>query len=142
MELKSRFWIQSDEYMLYSEKEEDDYTIYYENNRLNVMWYNPSINYIEGGEIVETEGLQAQESIQMIYINLKDKNGKEIYEGDICKSYEYYIHEVKYINGSFGYETDNGFISMAQNAHFKWTNSRSDKIEVIGNIYQNPELLK
>lgn len=67
------------------------------------------------------------------YTGLKDKDGKEIYEGDIVKSYviREQIIEVKFINGSF-YPFTNGIDFRIE----------SQDVEVIGNIYENPELLE
>lgn len=81
----------------------------------------------------------------MQYTGLKDKNGVEIYEGDICRCwggaefngyYEYNkIYEVKW-QGS-------GFEMVIDDCGYGWNYSSGfEYIEVIGNIYENPELLK
>ena len=77
----------------------------------------------------------------MQYTCLKDKNGKEIYEGDILtNSYGKIDVVIFYENGFFGKSKSN----MGKN--YYWYNPlSSDYIknkEVIGNIYENPELLK
>ena len=70
------------------------------------------------------------------YTGLTDKNGTKIFEGDICKhrsnySGEYIISVVTY--------TDGQFLAMADNnSGF----NLSDNLKVIGNIHDNPELLK
>ena len=69
----------------------------------------------------------------MQFTGLKDKNGKEIYERDIVKQKngrkEIQIGEIKWVIR--GYE-------VLTNISWK---SIKDEIEVIGNIYENPNLL-
>lgn len=84
------------------------------------------------------------------YTGLKDKNGKEIYEGDVLKMFGDYRHEVCYYRGAFGYEIGikiginyRDFISFNQNSNINWIcDNQFADFEVIGNIYENPELLK
>ena len=71
------------------------------------------------------------------YTGLKDRNGKEIYESDIVKgahrSNEEWaqLQKVTYFNGCFMFGNWNAQEYFNKHTH----------IEVIGNIYDNPELL-
>lgn len=78
------------------------------------------------------------------FTGLYDKNGKEIFEGDIILYGGSIQHEVVFRHGAFGYLIYGGeFISYAGNTNFTFNPlNRSKKHEVIGNIYDNPELLK
>lgn len=79
------------------------------------------------------------------YTGLKDKNEKEIYEGDILKIFNHSQPEqVEYEpNGSgFGFFKYDNIDRKDGTFEFlsHWTGS--DGYEVIGNIFENPELLR
>ena len=68
------------------------------------------------------------------FTGLKDKNGKEIYESDICTERNNNC-KISFVNGAFIPEWVNrGYSNYSLNYH-------CSKLEVIGNIYENPELL-
>ena len=80
---------------------------------------------------------------------LHDKNGKEIFEGDVVKRYrcpffkakwEYQIETVLKEKASLllGREYGKNFGTIPFDSPF----AKSELLEVIGNIYENPELLE
>ena len=86
--------------------------------------------------------------VLMQYTGLKDKNGKEIYEGDIITN-EIDDQGTKRFNpktGFYDYDTKKEIVVVRYNeywGHFIFSNqSIRGKIEIIGNIYENPELLE
>lgn len=88
--------------------------------------------------------------IPMQYIGLQDKNGKEIYEGDIVfydydyKSLQdpfknrwevvYHYDQWKMVRGN----RETGDQNCCDDPHW----NRWEDCEIIGNIYQNPELIR
>jgi len=70
--------------------------------------------------------------ILMQYTGLKDKNGVEIYEGDVIKHND--------INKPFLVESLEKFFTDMGAEQFDYSYS-SEMLEVIGNIYENPELI-
>jgi len=79
------------------------------------------------------------------YIGLKDKNGIEIYEDDIVRGEKGIIAVVKWeedIDCDRYWMTAAGFLIDLDDHEYGVDDAKTDKIEVIGNIYDNPELLK
>ncbi|MEO2600997.1 YopX family protein [Clostridium butyricum] len=75
----------------------------------------------------------------MQYTGLKDCKGKEIYEGDIA-IVNNKIFKIVYSKGSFVIYNGNSNIHLIYDLNIE--DNKINNMEVIGNIYENPELLK
>jgi uncharacterized phage protein (TIGR01671 family) len=87
----------------------------------------------------------------MQYTGLKDKNGKEIYEGDIVK-FEDWFSDAKF-TALIEFGNPNGTYTWGWQLHhisgnkpnmdiLLWIDMDGAGAEVIGNIYENPELVE
>ena len=81
----------------------------------------------------------------MQFTGLKDKNGKEIYEGDIANITIGLIEKGGYTErGVMEFNQQSAqFAFLCEDSLFEEPQERPDAftIEVIGNIYENPELI-
>ncbi|OMD66024.1 hypothetical protein BSK62_13230 [Paenibacillus odorifer] len=135
-EIKYRTWVLRD-------SDNDEEVVPYMEDMNGVeSYFNPFEEYRKGNIVL------------MQYTGLKDKNGREIYEGDILTSPEYPYQD----DGKYNYH---GVIEwIEEEASFYMTkrlaNSEKrgmsngisqpiesiEEFEVIGNIYENPELIE
>lgn len=103
----------------------------------------PSINIPAGDTLV----LNVKNGNLVRYTGLKDKNGKEIYEGDIIREswrsfghpqgdWKHSIYVMEWVirkeDGEYDTHTD---------GYSGFNNNWMGEVEIIGNIYQNPELI-
>lgn len=115
-------------------------------------WYNPFTDehfiktLVEGG--TQFEDVKVKPETVGSETTLKDKNGKEIYEGDILATIN---DDPKYDiwdKGDWGYTAViwHNSTSCFCGSNWTWEDSNSESvydlqfIEVIGNIYENSEL--
>ncbi|MFC8686347.1 YopX family protein [Brevibacillus porteri] len=96
----------------------------------------------EGLEVSEYEGKGSWRIFPVMQsTGCKDKNGKEIYEGDIVRmTYddEFLETTVRYDGCALCVDVPNGY--DYDYTAFGWTDE--DEIEVIGNVFENPELVE
>jgi len=102
--------------------------LYHGKDIQGLIWWN------EFGEI---QSLAKAELMQST--GLKDKNGKEIYEGDILAAPHTYNIEIIYRNGSFLMKF---FDDIGEKCEYHLNKEliEQDDLEVVGNKYDNPEL--
>lgn len=114
------------------------------------LHYRTPRNFIDG---IETDNPLMQST------GLADKNGVPIFEGDIVKAYtavdsyqnfedETYeppgIYDIRFSRGAFVFGIGRGLVEQWDDGVQEWysiENVEVSQIEVIGNIYESPDLL-
>lgn len=111
-------------------------------------WTNYSIDddllmfYDKHAECWETDQ-EGERFILCQYTGLKDNEDREIYEGDIVKaiSFARWIGVVKYSDENQAFIFDD-LDKKYRGKSTVFMNQFDDGFEILGNIYENPELLK
>lgn len=155
-EYKFRAWDNGNDIMYYSDEETDDiiWTLCDDGIFVEELTQFDSCPNGEHEQIIGYSRIEQQNIMQ--YTGLKDKNGQEIYEGDIVKIHRFtqelgenlgvregekeFIASIKLkpyggvtlcigdVEEGYLWEYENGF--------------HEESVEIIGNIHENPELLE
>ena len=108
-------------------------------NTRGERWEDPFLLWSDDGGPVDLDrdGISSMEDVLVTqYTGLKDREGMEIYEGDRLKYWGYNddpVLTVVFHNGCFGVHTPWGTFDEADE---EW-----DLFEVVGNVFENPELI-
>ena len=119
---KFRAWLKNDKEMIEADE---------------IHWDRGQLDFI--GDAI-TFMRKADEIELMQSTGLKDKNGKDVYIGDIIKCTRGCPHEV-YLEKEYGGTYIGGMPAVYLKGikeGYAWTGDE----EIIGNVYQNPELLE
>lgn len=133
----------------------DNQEMYFPDGNYSFRMFNSGVSfepYFNADELqsfhTDPEGEEYLKKIEVMqYTGLKDRNGIEIYEGDIVKHIKYSTKNIGVVTfGEGEYNPDHwsvswhGWFVEGVDCTFDEYDAM-DHFEVIGNIYQNPELL-
>lgn len=123
-EIKFRVWDKENKEILRVQELDFEPTFYGGRMAIRTEQYNDYFN--------------TEEMLLMQYTGLHDKNGKEIYEGDIVEITRPCIlerGEVKFINGCFAIKSKDTLLMLYQ------CEINNFKLKIIGNVFENGDIL-
>ncbi|MEC1878356.1 YopX family protein [Bacillus subtilis] len=124
-EIKFRAWNKENSIMVY--EDEDNSSAYWDGVCLSDI------------EMINARLKYSSTYIWMQYTGLKDKNGREIYEGDIVIDGHKNSAEVVFDDGCFCVI---GYLGDLRTHPLRDSLFCGERFEVIGNIYEDPQLLE
>lgn len=128
-EIKFRAWDAFREQMIY-----EGWAVKFKPEREKVSGIMLEPDQTPNCERIYGEWNDSESIVLMQFTGLKDKNEKEIWEGDIIKNVQADVNVVNFDYGCWGYENYHaGHLPLFGDA---------ERSEVIGNIYENPELIR
>lgn len=143
-EIKYRAW-DNVEMKMYYTGEESDIHFYFDSSGIVADRYFDSMVYTPEGDSYPTGDYERLEHlVYMQYTGLKDKNGVEIYDGDIVR--------ISYMNPLIGkiaedfYKIETQDSSLVKMIHssgeerwHRYLYLQYKEVEIIGNVYENPD---
>ena len=107
-----------------------------EKRKMTTYFYITSTGIVKNANI--EKHLEDMDVELLEYIGIKDNNNEEIYEGhivEISHNDTKYVSDIRFLHGSFCVNQYGTYFPMFSLAR------PGDVISIIGNIYENPELL-
>jgi uncharacterized phage protein (TIGR01671 family) len=103
------------------------------------MYIAPHIIHLDGRIVAQTATRNGECEIEL-FTGIHDRNGREIFEGDIIKHPGFLPEVVKWAQGSARFIVERA--SSVTNSRMTDGLMASREVEIIGNIHENPELLE
>jgi uncharacterized phage protein (TIGR01671 family) len=129
-EIKFRAWdVDKKLFVNLEEKHKEKYFVDLSNGQLEIGYFLNDGDY---------QGLEIQQ-----YTGLKDKNGKEIYEGDIIKGTDRWTYsDSSFVFYKVEWESPVNNPNDYPNIIHGYCLEDSKQMEIVGNVYENPKLLQ